>query len=40
MNKTIKLEDGTTVELQGDPKRSVKDKGALLGKGEIGRAHV
>ena len=39
MNKTIKLEDGTTVELQGDPKRSVKDKGALLGKGGQGAVY-
>ena len=39
MGKTVKLEDGSLVEFQGDPKKSVKDGGALLGKGGQGAVY-
>lgn len=39
MNKTVKLEDGTMVELQGDPKKNVKDGGARLGGGGQGTVY-
>ena len=36
MANTVKLEDGTVLEIMGDPKKSVKAGGALLGQGGQG----
>ena len=39
MGKIINLEDGSTVEMLGDPKKSVKNGGALLGQGGQGAVY-
>lgn len=40
MDRIIRLENGTSVELQGDPKKPVKDGGALLGEGGEGLVYL
>ncbi len=39
MATTIRLEDGTVFEMQGDPKKTIKEGGALLGKGGQGAVY-
>ena len=39
MANTVKLEDGTVLEIMGDPKKSVKAGGALLGQGGQGAVY-
>ena len=39
MANTVKLEDGTVLEIMGDPKKSVKVGGALLGQGGQGAVY-
>ena len=36
---TVKLEDGRVLEMQGDPKKTIKEGGSLLGKGGQGAVY-